>query len=176
MIDFMSLDVEGSEVDVLSVFPFERHNITLLAIEKSVGHPPSLMRLLDRHGYRVICHTILDHLYVHTPSLHKVASWAQTAQHGKACHELVFPNAPTCQQANLVHHSHTIVPSLRVMAKASWAWTLLCAMAVERRGEISRLGWTARASVARGECHACPTPRALTLLLLPTEGGSLTFG
>ena len=37
---------------------------------------------------------------------------------------------PDVEQMYLVHRYHTFVPSLRLMAKAFWAWTLLCTLAV----------------------------------------------
>lgn len=102
-IDFMSLDVEGSEFNVMSAFPFERHNITLLLIEKSKSRPHKLIDLLQDHGYNLLCTTILDDLYVHSPSSDKLASWARGPQAHSSCASLVNPHAPSCRRASQLH-------------------------------------------------------------------------
>ena len=102
-VDFMSLDVEGSEMAVLSAFPFDRHNITLVLIEISHGQAP---KLLEQHGYRVLCRTSLDTLFVHEPSMHKLVSWATEARISNRtmmCDNLVLPHSPPCQQAHQLH-------------------------------------------------------------------------
>ena len=56
-IDYMSLDVEGAEDLVLSSFPFDRYNITLMNIEGPFGKDSkaSLVSLLRSKGYRWLC-------------------------------------------------------------------------------------------------------------------------
>ena len=66
-IDFMSLDVNGPEEAVMRSFPFDRHNITVLAIE---GPSHGLQTLLSSQDYRLLCAVgRLDQLWVHWPSL-----------------------------------------------------------------------------------------------------------
>jgi FkbM family methyltransferase len=52
-IDYMSVDTEGSELDILRDFDFGRRRITLLSIEhNNTPHELEMERLLTRHGYR----------------------------------------------------------------------------------------------------------------------------
>ena len=63
----MSLDVNGPEEAVMRSFPFDRHNITVLAIE---GPSHGLQTLLSSQDYRLMCAVCrLDQLWVHWPSL-----------------------------------------------------------------------------------------------------------
>jgi hypothetical protein len=47
-IDYLSLDVEGSEYEVLQLFPFEEYRFRCLGVERP---PPELHTLLVQHGY-----------------------------------------------------------------------------------------------------------------------------
>ena len=52
-IDYMSVDTEGSEFEILQALDFERWNIALFSIEHN--RTPMRERILDlmsRHGYR----------------------------------------------------------------------------------------------------------------------------
>jgi FkbM family methyltransferase len=52
-IDYLSIDTEGSELEILANFPFERWNIRLITVEHN--HTPrrqSIFELLHRHGYQ----------------------------------------------------------------------------------------------------------------------------
>jgi FkbM family methyltransferase len=54
-IDYLSIDTEGSEFEILSNFPFERWNIGLITVEHN--HTPqkhAIFELLHRQGYRRI--------------------------------------------------------------------------------------------------------------------------
>jgi FkbM family methyltransferase len=54
-IDYLSIDTEGSEFEILSNFPFERWNIELITVEHN--HTPqkrAIFELLHRQGYRRI--------------------------------------------------------------------------------------------------------------------------
>lgn len=48
--DFVSLDIEGGEEAVLAAFPFDRHDVTVWAIENNSG-TPEIGRIMRSHGY-----------------------------------------------------------------------------------------------------------------------------
>lgn len=52
-IDYLSIDTEGSELDILTPFPFDKWDIRLITVEhnKSADREP-IRALLERHGYR----------------------------------------------------------------------------------------------------------------------------
>jgi hypothetical protein len=51
-IDYISIDTEGSEFDILSAFDFERWNVTLFSVEhNATAQEQGLDRLMQRHGY-----------------------------------------------------------------------------------------------------------------------------
>ena len=52
-IDYMSLDTEGSEYDILSSFPFWKYTLGLISVEHNNEEPKKSMirELLDYHGY-----------------------------------------------------------------------------------------------------------------------------
>ena len=51
-IDYMSIDTEGSEYDLLSRFPFEKWNIRLLTIEHNYAEQRAqILNLLNQYGY-----------------------------------------------------------------------------------------------------------------------------
>jgi FkbM family methyltransferase len=62
-IDFVSIDVEGAELEVLQGFSLERHRPTLVLVEDGV-------RNLDKHramtarGYKLVKRTVLNNWYV----------------------------------------------------------------------------------------------------------------
>lgn len=53
-IQFVSLDIEGAELEALKGFPFDRHRIGALAIEHNDEEPKrtEIQALMKRHGYR----------------------------------------------------------------------------------------------------------------------------
>ena len=52
-IDYMSIDTEGSEFEILSTFDFDRWRVRLFSIEhNNTGREPELDELLARQGYR----------------------------------------------------------------------------------------------------------------------------
>lgn len=52
-IDYLSIDTEGSEFEILENFPFDRWNIRLLTIEHNFTQRRADIRaLMERHGYR----------------------------------------------------------------------------------------------------------------------------
>ena len=53
IIDYMSVDTEGSEYEILSAFDFSRYNVRLLSVEhNNTPQRDSLHKLLTAHGYR----------------------------------------------------------------------------------------------------------------------------
>ena len=62
IIDFLSLDVEGSEYDVLKNFPFGKYKFKCITIERP---KKKLDILLDKEGYVQIKHMKFDVIYAH---------------------------------------------------------------------------------------------------------------
>jgi FkbM family methyltransferase len=58
VIDYMSLDVEGAELDVLKAFDFGKHKVTLLTVEHNAMEPKrqSIRDYLEQFGYAVEGH------------------------------------------------------------------------------------------------------------------------
>ncbi len=51
-IDYLSIDTEGSEYEILKNFPFEQWNISLLTVEHNyTAKRQDIRQLLERHGY-----------------------------------------------------------------------------------------------------------------------------
>jgi FkbM family methyltransferase len=54
-IDYLSIDTEGSELEILAAFPFDRWNIRLITIEhNNTPQKQSIFDLLHSHGYQRI--------------------------------------------------------------------------------------------------------------------------
>lgn len=52
-VDFLSIDTEGSEYEILSHFDFDRWNLRTIAVEhNATGAQQKIFELLTRHGYR----------------------------------------------------------------------------------------------------------------------------
>ena len=52
-IDFMSVDTEGSELDILTAFDWDRYSINALCVEHNyTAGRQDLFRLLTKHGYK----------------------------------------------------------------------------------------------------------------------------
>jgi FkbM family methyltransferase len=67
VIDYMSIDTEGSEFDILAAFDFERYEIRLITAEHNFSpRRDDIRRLLGAHGYRrkFSEHTQQDDWYV----------------------------------------------------------------------------------------------------------------
>jgi FkbM family methyltransferase len=62
-IDFLSIDVEGTQLDVLRGFSLQRHRPGLLLIEDHLHHL-KVHRHLRRQGYRLVKRTGLNNWYV----------------------------------------------------------------------------------------------------------------
>ena len=66
LIHFVSLDIEGAELDALKAFPFEKHRIGALAVEHNNEEPKrsEIEALMRSHGYRRIHSWFQDDFYV----------------------------------------------------------------------------------------------------------------
>jgi FkbM family methyltransferase len=62
-IDFISIDTEGTELDVLRGFDLQRHQPALLLVEDK-GHSLAKHRHLRAHGYRLVKRTELNNWYI----------------------------------------------------------------------------------------------------------------
>jgi hypothetical protein len=70
--DYWSIDIEGAEEQVLTVFPFDQYRFNCMTIERP---PAALRHLLSTHGYRLIKDIPgLDCFYVHSGFLDKYAT------------------------------------------------------------------------------------------------------
>jgi len=67
-IDYVSLDVEGGELAVLSVFPFERYRISAWTIENNRGSR-EIPDLMQSKGFRRVEALGVDDVYLHTSVL-----------------------------------------------------------------------------------------------------------
>lgn len=68
VIDYMSLDIEGSEWVALKDFPFDRYTFLTMTIERNAGRYLDLQKLLLAKGYRIAHNYCVDDFWYH-PSL-----------------------------------------------------------------------------------------------------------
>jgi FkbM family methyltransferase len=61
-IDFLSLDVEGGEMDILTSFPFEKYDIDLFSIENNV-QSSNMPELMKSKGYELVEFVGVDDIY-----------------------------------------------------------------------------------------------------------------
>ncbi len=50
-IDFLSIDTEGSELDILSAHNFKKHRFNLISVEQNPHTEPGIQNLLEDNGY-----------------------------------------------------------------------------------------------------------------------------
>lgn len=62
-VDFMSLDIEGSELDVLKTIPFDKVHIELFLIETAHSNETAITQLMTRNGYEMQPMPPFDHIY-----------------------------------------------------------------------------------------------------------------
>lgn len=62
VIDYFSLDVEGSETRILRDFPFDRYCFLTLTVERPT---PELNEILFANGYHFVRNSLYDTFYVH---------------------------------------------------------------------------------------------------------------
>jgi len=63
-VDFMSLDIEGSEMDVLKTIPFDKVDIEMFLIETDKSNVTAMTDLMAQAGYEVSPLPPYDHLYI----------------------------------------------------------------------------------------------------------------
>jgi FkbM family methyltransferase len=65
-IDFMSLDIEGAELEALRGFPFDRYQIGALAVEHNFEEPKrsQIQELMNSHGYARVHTWYQDDFYM----------------------------------------------------------------------------------------------------------------
>jgi len=61
-VDYLSLDIEGGELDVLKTFPFEAVKVGIFSIENALGHP-EIHALMTARGYRLVEFLGVDEIY-----------------------------------------------------------------------------------------------------------------
>lgn len=61
-IDFLSLDVEGGEMDILTSFPFEKYEIDIFSIENNV-QSSNIPQLMKSKGYELVEFVGVDDIY-----------------------------------------------------------------------------------------------------------------
>jgi len=62
-VDFMSLDIEGSELDVLRTIPFDKVHIELFLIETAHSNVTAITQLMRQNGYEMEPMPPYDHIY-----------------------------------------------------------------------------------------------------------------
>ena len=67
-IDYLSLDTEGSEYEILKVLPFDKYRFRLITVEHNYERQKreNLRRLLHKNGYRRQARVAFDDWYVYT--------------------------------------------------------------------------------------------------------------
>jgi len=61
-IDYLSLDTEGGELDILRTIPFDRITIDVIDVENNY-HDPNIRRFLTTHGFKLVKSLEWDELY-----------------------------------------------------------------------------------------------------------------
>lgn len=66
IIDYMSLDVEGSEMDILKIFPFDKYCIKYATIETNndKNKEKKMESLMESKGYTFLKHKAVDHVFI----------------------------------------------------------------------------------------------------------------
>ncbi len=75
-VDFISIDVEGGEVDVLRGFSLERHQPVLVLIEDGVRNLDKHRAMISR-GYKLVKRTVLNNWYVPRETRFTMATFAE---------------------------------------------------------------------------------------------------
>jgi hypothetical protein len=65
-IHYVSLDIEGGEINALKGFPFDKYRIGALTVEHNFQEPKrtEIRRLMESHGYKYIHTSVRDDFYV----------------------------------------------------------------------------------------------------------------
>jgi len=66
VIDYMSLDVEGSEMDILEIFPFDKYCVKYATIETNndKNKEKKMESLMKSKGYEFLTHKNVDHIFI----------------------------------------------------------------------------------------------------------------
>ena len=96
-ISYLSLDVEGAESLVMNSFPWHKHVISLMTVERP---KPELVSTFRRHGYRYVCDSgsFRDELWAHSSTRFAVTDLARwppircSAGRSAACESLIDPS------------------------------------------------------------------------------------
>lgn len=66
IIDYMSLDTEGTELDILSTFNFDQYVINYIAVEHNFQEPKrtNIKKLLEKHRYTLYRSIVCDDDYI----------------------------------------------------------------------------------------------------------------
>lgn len=66
VIDYMSLDVEGSEMDILEIFPFDKYCIKYSTIETNndKNKEKKMESFMKSKGYKFLTHKNVDHVFI----------------------------------------------------------------------------------------------------------------
>jgi len=75
-LDFVSMDVEGHEIEVMHGFNFEKYKPSLILIEDGV-RDLAKHRFLKRQGYKLVKRTTLNNWYVPKEHPFKMSSWRE---------------------------------------------------------------------------------------------------
>jgi FkbM family methyltransferase len=75
-IDFLSLDVEGHELEVMRGFDFEKYRPSLILIEDGVREL-SKHRYLKERGYKLVKRTCLNNWYVPNAAKFTMSTWLE---------------------------------------------------------------------------------------------------
>jgi len=68
VIDFLSIDTEGSEFFILQDFPFDRYKFNCVVVEHNFGpHKSEILDIFARAGYSPICENVSAQDYWFTP-------------------------------------------------------------------------------------------------------------
>lgn len=62
-IDYMSLDVEGSEMDILKSFPFDKYCVKYATIETNNNKQKEMEEFITQRGYKFEGHKEVDHIF-----------------------------------------------------------------------------------------------------------------
>jgi FkbM family methyltransferase len=67
-INYLNLDIEGAEYDVLKTFPFEKYTFDLMSVEHNYEEPKSqqIVALLEKHGYTLYKQVEWDYWFTRT--------------------------------------------------------------------------------------------------------------
>lgn len=66
-VDYLSLDIEGGETEVLAAFPFDRIPVAVIGVEDNDGDNEALRLLLAGRGYRHLARVGVDEFWQRNP-------------------------------------------------------------------------------------------------------------